>query len=79
MIYASTSCLKNPQNILRVLDEYEKADIENVELGSVHNYFLTKKLKKYNFNFIAHGYFPPPKTPFNFNLASQKKTLEKKV
>lgn len=78
MIYASTSCLKNPQDILRVLDEYEKAEIENVELGSVHKHFQTKKLRKYNFNFIAHGYFPPPKTPFNFNLASQKKTIREK-
>jgi len=80
MIYASTSCLKNPQDILTVLDEYEKAEIENIELGSVHKYFQTKKLREYNFNFIAHGYFPPPKTPFNFNLASQKKSiLEKSI
>jgi len=78
MIYASTSCLKNPHNILRVLKEYEKAEIQNVELGSVHNYFKTKELRKYNFNFIAHGYFPSPKTPFNFNLASQKKTIREK-
>jgi len=78
MIYASTSCLKNPQNIIRVLDEYEKAGIENVELGSVHSHFETKKLRKYNFNFITHGYFPPPKTPFNFNLASQKKIIREK-
>ena len=80
MIYASTSCLKNPQDALKVLDEYEKAGIKNVELGSVHKHFQTKKLREYNFNFIAHGYFPPPKTPFNFNLASQKKTiLEKSI
>jgi sugar phosphate isomerase/epimerase len=78
MIYVSTSCLKNPQNIFKVLDEYEKAEIENVELGSVHSYFQTKKLKKYNFNFIIHGYFPPPKASFNFNLASQKKTIREK-
>jgi len=78
MIYASTSCLKNPKNILKVLDEYEKAEIENVELGSVHDYFDTKKLKNYNFNFTAHGYFPPPKKPFNFNLASQNKTIRNK-
>lgn len=77
MIYASTSCLRNPQNILKVLDEYEKAEIENVELGSVHKYFDTKKLKNYNFNFLAHGYFPPPKIPFNFNLASQNKSIIK--
>jgi len=78
MIYASTSCLKNPQDIFKVLDEYEKVGIENVELGSVHKHFQTKKLKKYDFNFIAHGYFPAPKTPFNFNLASQRKTIREK-
>lgn len=78
MIYVSTSCLKNPQNIVRVLDEYEKAEIQNVELGSVHKHFDTKKLKKFNFNFITHGYFPPPKTPFNFNLASQNKIIREK-
>ncbi|EPA05349.1 hypothetical protein [Candidatus Nitrosarchaeum limnium] len=42
MIYTSTSCLKNPQNIIKVLDEYEKGGIQNVELGSVHSYFQTK-------------------------------------
>lgn len=78
MIYISTSCLKNPKNIIKVLDEYEKAEIENVELGSVHDYFDTKKLKNYSFNFIVHGYFPPPKIPFNFNLASQKTSIRKK-
>jgi len=86
MIYTSTSCLKNPRNILTVLNEYERAEIENVELGSVHSYFDIKKLKEYNFNFMIHGYFPPPKTPFNSNLAStnleilnKSKSLAKKA
>ena len=30
-VYVSTSCLKNPKNVLEVLTEYEKAGIENVE------------------------------------------------
>ena len=34
MIYASTSCLKNPPDIIRVLNEYEKAGIENVVSSS---------------------------------------------
>ena len=78
MIFVSTNCLKNPSNVLRVLDEYDKAKIENVELGSVHAPFDIKKLKKFNFNFIIHNYFPPPKNAFNFNLASQKKQILKK-
>jgi sugar phosphate isomerase/epimerase len=78
MIYVSTSCLKNPSNIIQVLKEYEKAGIENVELGSVHKYFNIKELKQFNFNFIIHNYFPPPKIPFNFNLASKNNEIKEK-
>jgi len=78
MIYASTSCLKNPPDIIRVLNEYEKAGIENVELGSVHKYFELKEIRKFNFNFLIHNYFPPPKIPFNFNLASSNKEIKEK-
>jgi sugar phosphate isomerase/epimerase len=78
MIYTSTSCLKNPKNIIKVLDEYEKAEIKQVELGSVHEYFDINELKKYNFEFLIHNYFPPPKKPFNLNLASQNKDILKK-
>jgi len=31
-IFVSTSCLKNSKKILPVLEEYDKAEIENVEL-----------------------------------------------
>ena len=78
MIYTSTSCLKNPKNITKVLDEYQKAGIKQVELGSVHEYFDINKLKKYSFDFLIHNYFPPPKKPFNLNLASQNKDILKK-
>ena len=77
MIYTSTSCLKSSKNILMVLNEYEKLGIENVELGSVHSYFNIKELKKFDFNYTIHNYFPPPKIPFNFNLASQDKKIKK--
>jgi sugar phosphate isomerase/epimerase len=71
MIYTSTSCLKNPRILSKVLDVYQKGDIENVELGSVHTSFNINILKKYDFNFLIHNYFPPSKKPFIFNLASQ--------
>lgn len=77
-IYASTNCLRHPKNIVKVLSEYQKGEIENVELGSVHTHFDTKILKNYDFNFIIHNYFPPPKTPFNFNLASKNKIIRQK-
>jgi len=75
MIYISTSCLKNPRNIINVLNEYEKTEIGNVELGSVHEYFDINLLKKYEFNFIIHNYFPPPKEEFNLNLASDNNII----
>ncbi len=78
MIYASTNCLKHPKNLEKVLTEYQKGEIENVELGSVHEHFDTKILKKFDFNFIIHNYFPPPKISFNFNLASENKTVRQK-
>ncbi len=78
MFYASTSCLKNPRNLIKVLNEYQKLGIKNVELGSVHSYFEKNLLKKFDFNYIIHNYFPPPKIPFNFNLASQNKSIRKK-
>jgi len=77
MIYTSTSCLKNPKNVLNVLSKYQEIGIKNVELGSVHSYFEKNLLKKFDFNFIIHNYFPPPKIPFNFNLASQNKSIRK--
>jgi len=76
MIYASTNCLKNPKNVEKVLKEYKKSGIENVELGSIHAHFETKILKQFDFNFLVHNYFPPPKIPFNFNLASRNMDIQ---
>ena len=52
MIYASTNCLLHPKNVEKVLSEYQKVEIENVELGSAHSYFNINELKKFNFNFL---------------------------
>lgn len=78
MIYISTSCLKNSKNVIKVLNEYQKAGVENVELGSVHEYFDVKLLRDFNFNFIIHNYFPPPKEEFNLNLASNNSAIRSK-
>jgi sugar phosphate isomerase/epimerase len=78
MIYTSTSCLSNPKIVVKVLKEYEKAGIRNVELGSIHSHFNVSELKKFDFNFLIHNYFPAPRIPFNFNLASQNNSIRKK-
>ena len=81
-IYVSTSCLISKYNFLQVLDIYNILGVQNVELGVLidHNENVLKLLKKYNFNYIAHHYFPPAKEPFIINLASQnKKILQKSI
>jgi len=78
VIYSSTSCLKNPSNLIHVLKEYEVGGVNNVELGSVHAFFDVNEIKKFHFNFLIHNYFPPPKIPFIFNLASLNKLIRKK-
>ena len=81
-IYVSTSCLSSKYNFSQILDIYTKSGIKNVELGICKDSTLdvTKILKKYNFNYIVHHYFLPPKEPFIVNLASQsKQILEKSI
>lgn len=79
-VYVSTSCLKNGSNIIDVLEAYKKTGLKKVELGPSHKYCanLQNKLRQYDFNFIVHHYFPPPKEPFILNLASQNVTILKK-
>jgi len=80
MIFTSTSCLKGrvgryEKDIFHILDQYQKNDIRDIELGSALGYFddiprLIQLKKEHDFNFIMHCYFPPLKKPFMMNLAS---------
>jgi sugar phosphate isomerase/epimerase len=81
-IYVSTSCLSNKYKFPQILDVYSKLGIKNIELGICKDSTLdvAKLLKKHDFNYIVHHYFPPPKEPFIVNLASQsKQILEKSI
>ena len=81
-IYVSTSCLSNKYKFPQILDAYSNLGIKNVELGICKDSTLdvAKLLKKHDFNYIVHHYFPPPKEPFIVNLASQsKQILEKSI
>lgn len=76
--YTSTNCLKNPVDVIRVLEKYKSGGIKHVELGSVHKFFDIRKLKNFQFDFLVHNYFPPPEIPFNFNLASSDDVIKDK-
>jgi sugar phosphate isomerase/epimerase len=79
-IYVSTSCLSSKYGFPQILDNYSKLGTKNVELGVCNDYTLdvAKLLKKHDFNYIVHHYFPPPKEPFIVNLASQSKQILEK-
>ena len=71
-IFVSTTFAKDDSKISDVLSMCKKANISNVELGSNHLYEknFKKIVKKYNFRFIVHNYFPIPKKSFVVNIAS---------
>ena len=79
-MYVSTSCLSSKYDFSQILDIYSKLGIKNVELGVCKDSTLdvTKLIKRYNFDYIVHHYFPPPQKPFIVNLASQDKQIFRK-
>ena len=76
-IYLSTTFAKDNSKISDVLRICKQANITNIELGSNHIYEnnFKKIIKKYNFNFIIHNYFPIPKKNFVVNIASSNKKI----
>tara|TARA_Y100000310_G_scaffold316318_1_gene367883 strand:- start:19995 stop:20864 length:870 start_codon:yes stop_codon:yes gene_type:complete len=84
MIYVSTSCLKREKSVKKVLQEYAKVGIKNIELGSSHSYepeiekFLANYQKENSTKFIIHSYFPVPEQGFVMNLASQNPEILKR-
>ena len=78
-LYVSTTFIKDNQKIKIALDILKSAGIKNVELGSNHIYESNYNyIKKYNFNFLVHNYFPIPKENFVINIASFDKKIREK-
>ena len=79
-LYVSTSCLANKYNLSNILSIYDKLNIQDIELGVFKycDFGAINLLKQFNFNYIVHHYFPPPKDPFIINLASQNKQILQK-
>ena len=75
-VYVSTTFIKNGKKIKSALDKLKSAGIKNVELGSNHIYEKNfNYIKKYNFYFLIHNYFPTPKKDFIINIASLNKKI----
>ncbi len=78
-MYVSTSCLSNRYRFSQILDIYSDLGIKNVELGTCNEPDIDLNiLKNHDFNYIVHNYFPPPKTSFIINLASQNEQIRDK-
>ena len=75
-VYVSTTFIENGKKIKSALDMLKLEGIKNVELGSNHIYEKNfNYVKKYNFNFLIHNYFPTPKKDFIINIASSNKSI----
>ena len=87
MVHVSTACLKGStgrfeRDFYTVLKKYIKAGIDEIELGSCHNYIKDLKplfaaQKKHNLKFIVHTFFPPLKEQMCVNIASQNAKVYK--
>lgn len=78
-LYFSTLCLSRKYKFSQILDIYNKLGIKNVELGLCNEHGVDLNiLKKHNFKYTVHNYFPPPEEPFVINLASQDKRIREK-
>jgi len=78
-LYISTACLNG--DVFAVLDLYRESGFRNVELGSSHPYnekISPSTIGEYDFNFLVHNYFPPPREPFIINIASQNRAILKR-
>tara|TARA_Y100001970_G_scaffold289178_1_gene418678 strand:+ start:224 stop:1087 length:864 start_codon:yes stop_codon:yes gene_type:complete len=71
-IFVSTTFAKDNSKVSEILKLCKKAKILNVELGSNHVYEknFDNIIKKFNFSFLVHNYFPIPKRNFVVNIAS---------
>ena len=78
MIYASTGCVRAPRDLWAVLDAYEAAGLERVELGACTldpTDDLVPRLRRRGLSYLVHNYFPPPQESFVLNLASPEPAL----
>ena len=76
-IFVSTTFAKDDSKISDILLMCKRENISNIELGSNHVYEKNFKeiIKKYNFHFIVHNYFPIPKKSFVVNIASPDRCI----
>jgi len=70
-IYVSTSCLGHKVSLNDILEIYWQNGFHGVELSFVQGHVEDLDiLKKYDFDYVIHNYFPPEDPNFLLNIAS---------
>ncbi len=71
-LFVSTTFFKDGTSLDEALSVCKNYNINNIELGSNHKFSenFEKIIKKYDFKYLMHNYFPIPKESFVLNLAS---------
>jgi len=79
-LFMSTTFYSDNSKLEDVLALCKKNNISRVELGSNHQYQqdFIGTIKKFNFKYLVHNYFPIPKNPFVLNIASNDKEINKR-
>jgi len=83
VVYVSTGGVSSNQITERV-QVLAQAGFQSIELtgGTLPEKDLAKKLRNwrstYGLNYLIHNYFPPPDSPFVFNLASESHEIREK-
>ena len=69
--FVSTTFYKDGSSLNEALKHCENNNIFSLEIGSNHIYERSYEyIKKYDFNFLVHNYFPVPEESFVVNIAS---------
>jgi sugar phosphate isomerase/epimerase len=77
-LFVSTTFIKDNTSLITALNILKSINVKSVEIGS--NHIFEKNLnyiKRYNFNYIVHNYFPVPKKPIIVNISSLDENIRK--
>jgi len=78
-IFVSTT-FTNEKTINSILLNLKKLNINNIELGSTHEYSkdIKKIVSRYDFKYLTHNFFPPRKDKMILNIASLNEHIRNK-
>jgi sugar phosphate isomerase/epimerase len=77
--YVSTSVFKNGTSVENAIESLLDLGINNIELGSVHNYEenIVATVAHYDAKFLSHNFFPPAPGRLVLNIASSDEKIRK--